>query len=580
MIVGPFFAFAWPRGQPLSPRLQRVIAIAEAAPDLCKLVDLPGFIFLGSASSSHVLIEGGGIVWGPLFDRRSSTFSIKAGDGELHAPAERFLRNFWGGYLALRSFGDGVEILRDPSGMVPCYIATVDGVELATSAPKLFFELGLLEAERDWTVVAQALTFRDLRPAQTALRGISELLPGMAAKVGRGATRAQATWTPWRFAAEQVEIDDFADAVGAVREAVLQVGRAWSRTAAVPIVELSGGLDSSIVTASLALAGSAPLCATFVPIAGDSDERDFARAVAKQFELELIELVLDPAIVDISRSDSSELPRPCARSFTQALDRPLQQLARSVGGDMFLGGGGGDNIFCHLQSTLPVVDLLRRRGLSAAALRSTMDVAEVADVTFWQALRSVAKRTLDREQKLPTPRRNRFMADSAVHDLPWPQGNPWLEPSVQVLPGKRRQIWGLISISNHLEGYGRQHVAPMCSPLLSQPVVETCLRIPTWLWFNHGQNRSVAREAFRGLLPNSILGRRSKGAFDTLAANVIRRNASRLRSMLLDGVLVRQGVADPAKISAAFERPLPDGRAIVDLLVLADVEAWVCAWGE
>lgn len=120
----------------------------------------------------------------------------------------------------------------------------------------------------------------------------------------------------------------------------------------------------------------------------------------------------------------------------------------------------------------------------------------------------------------------------------------------------------------------------MCSPLLSQPVVETCLRIPTWLWFKHGQNRSVAREAFRGILPDSIIGRRSKGAFDILAANVIRKNASRLRSMLLEGVLVREGIADAAKIEAAFERPLPDGKAIVDLLVLVDVEAWVRAWED
>lgn len=420
MIVGPFIAFAWPEGQPLSQRLQSAIAIAEAAPDYRKLVDLPGFIFLGTASSRHVLIDGGGIVWGTLHDRRSSALCIKPANRELLAPSERFVTNFWGGYLAFRCRDDGVEILRDPSGMVPCYIAIVDGVELATSTSKLLFELGLLEAERDWTVIAQALAFRDLRPARTALRGISELLPGQAAIVGRGETRTEAVWTPWRFGARQAEIDDFGDAVGAVREAVLQVGRAWTGVSVTPIVELSGGLDSSIVTASLALAGATPLCATFVPIAGDSDERDFARAVAEQFGLPLAELALDPDVVDITRSDSADLPRPCARSFTQALDRPLQQLARSVGGDMFLGGGGGDNIFCHLQSTLPVVDLLRGRGVGKA-LGCTMDVAEVADVTFWQALRSVAKRALDQEQNLPTPRRNRFMADCAARDLPWPQ---------------------------------------------------------------------------------------------------------------------------------------------------------------
>lgn len=544
-------------------------------------VDTPLMTFFGAAGGHHVLPDREGcVIWGALFDRRSASFDIRAGDAELLAPAEYFLTQFWGGYAAFRTQPDGVEAFRDPSGMVPCYVASVEGVEIVTSVPKLLFDLGLLRAERDWAVLTQALVYRDLRPARTALRGVSELLPGMMLKVTARGVEPSCIWTPWQFAGPELEIGGFPDAAKTVRDAVLQVARSWARVTTRPIVELSGGLDSSIVAASLGVAGAEPLCATFIPTAGDSDERAYARATAEHHGLGLREIDLDLDAVDVTRSDSAALPRPCARSFAQALDQPLQRLGASNSADMFFSGGGGDNIFCHLQSALPVVDLIRRRGPGKPMLHGAMNVAEVADVTIWEVLGSALKRNFACDQKLPKPRTNRFLREAAVRDLPWPQDNPWLEAIGNILPGKRRHIWALISILNHLEGYGRQDLAPICSPLLSQPVLETCLRIPSWLWFEHGQNRSVAREAFRELLPRAVTARRTKAAFDSLGARVVRKNLPVLRAMLLDGVLVRRGIADPTKVEAALRRAMPDGEAVVDLLVLADIEAWASAWGD
>ena len=41
---------------------------------------------------------------------------------------------------------------------------------------------------------------------------------------------------------------------------------------------------------------------------------------------------------------------------------------------------------------------------------------------------------------------------------------------------------------------------PLYSPLLAQPVVEACLTIPSWLWFEGPHNRAIARQrlVFRG----------------------------------------------------------------------------------
>lgn len=581
MIGAAYIAFVGQASLRRSGRIAQAIERLQRDHQLSVLVETPMLLFLGRPSARHLVPDrGGSIFWGPLFDRRSSAFDVRPGDSELHAQPARFLTQFWGSYVAFRSQEDVVEVFRDPSGAMPCYFSSVDGIHILTSSPRYLTDQGLVIPSLDWTIVAQALAFRDLRPASTALRGISELLPGMRLMIRADKVDPECIWSPWTFASFEREVADFAQAAKSIREAVCQVGASWGRAIARPIVELSGGLDSSIVTAALSNGGATPLCATFIPIAGDSDERDYARSVTAHLGLRLAELELDLAAVDVTRSDAADLPRPSARAFAQALDRPLQRLAREHGADMFFSGGGGDHIFCHLQSSLPVVDLLRRQGAGRHIVRKAMDVAEVADITFWEAIRSAVGRSVERQRLLPTPRMNQFLAEGAKANLPWPSGNPWLAAPEGVLPGKRRHVWALVSALNHLEGFGRQHCAAINSPLLAQPVVEACLRVPTWLWFENGHNRAAAREAFRPLLPPVVTERKTKAAFDSLGAKVIRDNVPALRDMLCNGLLAREGLVVPEAIDRSLTRDIANGEAVADLLAIADVEAWVRAWAS
>src|SRR3546814_5721791 len=53
---------------------------------------------------------------------------------------------------------------------------------------------------------------------------------------------------------------------------------------------------------------------------------------------------------------------------------------------------------------------------------------------------------------------------------------------------------------------------PVIHPLLSQPVIEHCLAIPTWLQCAGGCDRSIARQAFKPDLPAKVIERRGKGS--------------------------------------------------------------------
>jgi len=117
------------------------------------------------------------------------------------------------------------------------------------------------------------------------------------------------------------------------------------------------------------------------------------------------------------------------------------------------------------------------------------------------------------------------------------------------------------------------------SPLFSQPLVETCLAIPSWVWCQGGINRAPARAAFAAELPAAITGRVAKAGPDTVMRAVFARDRARLRAMLHDGLLAGQGLLDLAAIDAALALdPQADDDRIYRLLDLVEAEAWARSW--
>jgi len=114
----------------------------------------------------------------------------------------------------------------------------------------------------------------------------------------------------------------------------------------VPVgVMLSGGIDSSLVTAMAARASSRPV-KTFTisfPGYGAFDESPHARLVANHFATEHIELALEPATVDLLPALARQYDEPIADSSmvpTHLVSRLIRREATVA-----LGGDGGDELF-------------------------------------------------------------------------------------------------------------------------------------------------------------------------------------------------------------------------------------------
>jgi asparagine synthase (glutamine-hydrolysing) len=120
---------------------------------------------------------------------------------------------------------------------------------------------------------------------------------------------------------------------------------------------------------------------------------------------------------------------------------------------------------------------------------------------------------------------------------------------------------------------------PMVAPLVSQPIMETCLSIPSWDWVQGGRNRSVARHVAARRLPEMIAARQAKGGPDVLSAQLCRHHRRLLAERLLDGRLAAARTLDREAVERALtETSLMTTGRQREILMLFEAELWMEHW--
>lgn len=484
-------------------------------------------------------------------------------------------RDAWGGFLDLSSDASGVEIMRDPSGMLPCYVARSEGSTVFASDAALISRL--LPQHISWPRLAAFLATDGMRSRATCLADVEELLPGMRERLEDGARTT--LWSPWMFVKHSRSMHpEFA--ARALRTVIDQTVGAWAERFSRILLGVSGGLDSSIVAAALAQTDCRPTLITIATHEPDGDERAYARALADFLDLPLIEDFEAPDHVDLSVSASAHLPRPVARAFSQSSDAIQLAQAKALGVDAFMNGGGGDSVFCALRSASPLADRILAVPRPRELAHTVRDICQVTG----SPVAPVIVRGIRNALRAPRAFKgsgNPFLTSdclSALGELP---PHPWLTPPPGTPPGKVAHVAWILGILNHLDPVGRAMVRPSISPLMAQPVVELCLTIPTWIWVSGGRDRAVARRAFEGRLPPTILGRRSKGTPASFVMHLFESRRAEIGEMLCDGLLAGHGLVDRDRVHTYLSdpRPVSDAR-YMQIMGLVDAESWARSWAR
>lgn len=483
------------------------------------------------------------------------------------ATAERLSRETWGSYVAILQEGTTHHLFRDPSGGLDCLTWQLGNIRLVTSdsGPPL---TGLLprRAALDWDTITSWVIDRGLSAARSGLEGVENVRPGCLLKLGVAESVVQSIWSPSHHAGRP----DLRDAAEGLVEAVgLAVGGLVGPHERI-INEISGGLDSAIVAATLVDRGLASRIAASLNSFGErpeGDERRYARSVADRCGLEITSVL--KSVQPLTEADFLEASRglrPAFPAIDPLNDRDTAARLEAAGATALVTGHGGDTVFFQMPTPLVAADRVRLTGLQNLSPRFVADVARFSRKTVWTVLATIARP--DGSNRRPQG------AGAALLAL-----DPWTKDATSLPPAKRLQIASLFRAQWSRGWSRRDAVADVLNPLLAQPVVEFCLGLPVPDLVEGGRNRGLARRAFRDRLPSLVIERRSKGDLTAYYGRLVAVSLGYLRPLLLEGCLAEAGLLDRTYLDAALtpERLILD-RNSGDILSAALIETWVKYW--
>ena len=533
-----------------------------------------------------VELRGHGCIIGHLFTRSLPSRRVAAMDTYsiekiISTNGRSLLTDYWGGYVALLLTDDSTStILRDPSGIMPCYWRInhrnlvfsndIESVACLADAP----------AAADLHSVAMFLASSTPPYGKTGLCGVHELMPGEALIATRDRTDITQWWSPWDFVTpeDNVDVEEY---VSRVRNIVSDCVATWASCFDSILLGVSGGLDSSIVAATAASFGSDIRCLNMFADDPEGDERHYAKALTDSLSLPLITGHFLTSDINISRAPLPISPWPNASYFMQATQTAHQRINAERPVDAYFSGNGGDNVFCSIRSSAPFLDRFITEGPGnglKATLRDLCDLTETAAPTVlkiaWRNYRQLGKPRLTKRNVLGLSADifSEIRGDTTTH--------PWLNAVTDSLPGKLDHVSQIARAYQSHELYPRHQNQPHIAPLLSQPIIETCLAIPSWFWIAGGANRAIARKAFSHLLPPTLVSRTSKGGPTGFLQSIFHENQKTITNILNGGVLAQNGVLDSDYINKQVDPTWRGHDKILRLLELAVAETWCQAWNK
>jgi asparagine synthase (glutamine-hydrolysing) len=538
----------------------------------------------GAATPVRVLPKTWGVIIGDLHPALA-TSPEPCARRDVAAAARDLARTAWGGFVALlHDPGDGrPHAYRDPGGALGCQTWSL-GEGLDVVASDLTVAPEALRPRRlalDWDRIAAYLAVPTSVTTPPLFTDLAAVGPGQLRAVA-GAGASTTIWSPVEAARQTAPdlLETQAELVRRVDRAVDALVGAHARV----VMELSGGLDSSILAGALGATGHAGRVTHWLnyrDVRQEADESRFAQAVADRLGVGLhIQPYQVAPLEETALAEIAGFSRPAIGAVDAVRDRFETALLREAGATGVISGQGGDGVFFQFPTALVAADEFARRSWRAWASPVLADVARRTRQSVWAVAAQVraAKRGREARPAVASSLLSAPLAAAAGSIM-----HEWVAQARAsgLPPGKVLHIEGIALNHFYYEPSRRLAQADILLPLLSQPVIELCLAIPTPDLAGGSYDRPFARAAFAKRLPQAVIDRRAKGNLSAHVARFVAASAEMLRPYLIDGCLAEAGLLDRAKLRLALDpQALMSGQARFPMHVLnaAAVEAWVRHW--
>jgi asparagine synthase (glutamine-hydrolysing) len=540
----------------------------------------------------HLLPNLNGVVIGSLFTRTSDStpshsvgnFSESETQHIVESGGSHLVKHYWGAYIALfRDSASGTYgLLRDPTANLPCFHLKWNNMDVFFSDMEDLSRYVTVSLSVNWPHIVTRLLAGFTYSRDCGVNEIEDI-PGGEYITPRSTTNSRnVLWHPARFCTDE-PIESEGEASRQLYATVNDAVRALASGHERILVFLSGGLDSSIITTRLAQCyGPDVTCLNFYitgndspaspssasstmsrtsltnlrRITGNADERGFARKVAYSCAFKLLEKEREVFVLNAQRLHNAPLaPRPSGYVFLCDEDDLECEIVAESGVSACFSGQGGDTVFYASLRAIGALDYAFAHPFGLRHLYHIRLTAALSGESIAHVLAKVIRHGFLRAYLPPSIDpfdRPHLLRDDAIPTQPGLYSrHPWLATDARLCPGKSNHVLGVAhSVPLYQDMYRRERFATSVHPLASQPVVETCLRIPTYVLLAGGISRGLARRTFQDCLPPEVVRRISKGSGMAFYQNVARRNMRFIRDQLLDGVLAREGLLDRSKLEA------------------------------
>lgn len=482
-------------------------------------------------------------------------------------------------------------LARDRVGKKPLYYRLCGGGIWFGSELKSLVQDPTFPRRVDPIALHHYLSYHYVPAPWSIYEGVSKLPPASVLVFSAGSARLRKYWH-LRYNPKATLSD--ADAVAAVRSAVLEATRIRLVSERPIGAFLSGGVDSSLVVAAMAAQSTDPVKTFTVGFDdGAFDERHYAAEVAARLGTEHHEYLVRPDVIDVLPTlawhhdepfaDSSAIPSFYLARMTK--DHVTVALTGDGGDESF---GGYERYEANLMSARlrppdwaqrPLRPLRRRLLRSSTrwpASRRARRLAALA-LTAPSERYAASMCAFGKDDKLalcsPALRNAVSGSDSSVllseaffgNDAGDPTDRMLAADVAMYLPGDLLTKVDVATMSNSLEAR---------SPLLDHHLMELAARLPSAMKIRGRRRKWVLKEAAKQWLPAHLIDRRKQG-FAVPLADWLRgdlRDAA--HDVLVDATARGRGYFDPRAVRSLLAEHDAGSNQSMQIWTLMQFELW------
>lgn len=515
-----------------------------------KISDSTDFFCVGVVDEKDdnvIVIPSKGMVVGKLFN--NATYEpITFFEEHTSVTLQDIASSCWGRYsgVLFDAKSNSLSLIRDPLGLTTLYYYRVSESLVFSTDITLLYDLLKPRPALDWNYFIEFLLDENHVLQKTPFEGIEELFPGYEYTVTGSAIYKKFIWNiPTQQEHLVLTPDDTIEEE--LLHKLISCVKAWTKASKGITVELSGGVDSSslLILLTSILGKDIPIIAvhyhdTNTP---SSQELAYAQNIADACgsPLKIIDLAPLPLIDELSYY--GRFTKPNSFLLIPGLSKQLAYYADTTSCPDILSGQGGDHVFLAPPEEISLADYWLDHGFKG--ISEPLNQLSAQYRTSWWSLVKKSLKALAGYFSGLLPQQesdNKDIFEPTTLALLKPY-RPYLDKELQrYYPAKASQIRALSHAVAYADRDERFNNKVVIHPLLSQPLVEYALRIPTYRTIKKDYNRYFFRKAVSRLKQSPVIWRKSKGEVSASYLKLMNNQYDTIRQLLHEGSLIKAAI--------------------------------------